>query len=158
MTAVAGAVLFSLAAFLWGRERGRKEEEKLKLLESLISFVTYTEEQITNFKTPLSRIYQDFSDAYLEKEGFVAILRKNGAESAVETLKGKICDSSYKDVSEFAKGLGAGYSEGQKKLCDTTLKRLEKAQKELKESLSERVRMYRLLPVLLAASVIILLI
>lgn len=158
MTAALGALLFALSAFIWGREKGRQEEEKILLLEALLSFVSYTEEQITNFKTPLSRIYLDFSDPGLERIGFIEALREKGAEAAVEALKGKIPDSSYKDALNFAGGLGKGYSEGQKKLCDITLKRLEVATSELKANLSERVRMYRLLPVLVAASLIILLI
>lgn len=158
MTAIAGALIFALSAFFWGREKARHEEEKILLLASLISFVAYTEEQITNFKTPLAGIYLDFSDPCLEKIGFIEALRKNGAEAAIEALKGKIPEGSYKDALAFAGGLGRGYSEGQKKLCDITLKRLEKTVEELKADLSERVRMYRLLPVLVAASVIILLI
>jgi hypothetical protein len=81
-----------------------------------------------------------------------------GVEKATEVLRGKISESAYKDVKVFSKGLGGGYSEGQKKLCEITQKRLEKVLKDQKSSLAERVRMYRLLPVLIAASVIILLI
>ena len=155
---VLGAILCSLAAFFWGRERGRLEEEKILIIEGLIFFVTYTEEQITNFKTPLHRIYSDFCEPTLEKIGFISLLQNSGIEKAVEILNGRLSESSYKEVAAFAKGLGGGYSEGQKKLCEITEKRLEKMLKEQKASLSERVRMYRLLPVLIAASVIILLI
>ena len=158
MTKIFGALLFSIAAYFWGREKGRLEEEKILILEALISFVAYTEEEITNFKTPLFRIYSEFHDSCLDKIGFIPLLRSEGIEKAKDVLKGKISESSFKDVSAFAKGLGGGYSEGQKKLCEITLKRLEKSVKDLKVSLAERVRMYRLLPILISVSVIILLI
>ena len=158
MIKIFGALLFSLAAYFWGRERGRSEEEKILILEALIFFVDYTQEEITNFKTPLFRIYSDFDNPILQKIGFISLLRNEGVEKATEVLCGKISESAYKDVKVFAKGLGGGYSEGQKKLCEITQKRLEKVLKDQKSSLAERVRMYRLLPVLIAASVIILLI
>ena len=91
---VLGAILCSLAAFFWGRERGRLEEEKILILEGLISFIAYTEEQITNFKTPLYRIYSDFCEPTLEKIGFISLLQNSGIEKAVEILKGRLSESS----------------------------------------------------------------
>ena len=78
MTKIFGALLFSLAAYFWGRERGRSEEEKILILEALIFFVDYTQEEITNFKTPLFRIYSDFDNPILHKIGFISLLRNEG--------------------------------------------------------------------------------
>ncbi|MBE6588484.1 MAG: hypothetical protein E7647_08770 [Ruminococcaceae bacterium] len=158
MTAVPGALLLCAAAFLWGRERGRLEEEKLSLLLGFISFVEYTKEQITVFKTPLDRIFSDYCSKELEGMGFIKVLREKGATDAVKLLQGKIPEEAFLEGVQFCSLLGGGYTEGQKKLCEVTLARLEKTADELRALIPGRVRMYRLLPVLIAASVIILLI
>lgn len=158
MTGILGAIIIIAAAFIWGRERANKEEEKLAILEGLLRFILYVKEEIVSFKTPLARIVEVFSDDALEKSGFSLFLKNHGVVGAEQVLFGKIPKEAYGELSLFLKNLGGGYSEGQSALCDVVYSRLERSRDELSLTLSNRIRMYRLLPVLLAASVVILLI
>ena len=63
---ILGASFFVLSAFIWGRERGLMETEALRLTEGILEFIEYTEEQISTFRTPLLRIYDEFFNEALE--------------------------------------------------------------------------------------------
>lgn len=157
-TTMVGALFLTVAAFVWGRERCKREREKLLALEGLIAFVSYADEQISTFRTPLARIYNDFSNEYFEKSGFLLTMSEKGLESALEHLEGILPSEAMKEARIFASSLGGGFCEGQSALCKYTEKRLEQEATTLRDSLPERLKMYRLLPILFAASVIILLI
>ncbi len=158
MMTLVGAVFVAIASLLWGIDRAKKEKDRLAILLGAIAFVSYTEEQIRNFKTPLLGIFSGFTNDVLEMNGFCKTLVLEGAMPAVETLRDKLPKSAFCALESFAKELGGGYEKGQLSLCSITLKRLEKIAQEEEKSLPGKVRMYRLLPLLLSVSVIILLI
>lgn len=154
---LAGAAMIGTAALFIGREKSEKEVKRLRILEGLLSFISYTEEEIKNFKTPLSQIFEGFSNDVLLECGFILTLRSSGALEAVRYVLPYLSESAARELQSFARGLGGGYTEGQSALCEVTLARLSREAEEIRENLSERVRMYRLIPMLIAASVIILL-
>ncbi|MBQ4066105.1 MAG: hypothetical protein IJD22_00545 [Clostridia bacterium] len=153
-----GALLLLLCAALWGIERGRREKTALRIIAELVNFIEYTREQISNFRTPLLRIYSEYCCEARELEDFFSALRRNDTENAVGLLSERIPKSAYREASLFFSSLGGGYSEGQESLCIAAKARLERIGEEMRESLGEKLRMYRLLPLLLAASLVILLI
>lgn len=150
--------LFVCASALWtGYEKSRAEEKKLQILKGLADFCRYIGEEIRAYRTPLSKIYESFENDALREAGFIAALREKGFSFAAELLFGIVDGETQKELSHFAAALGGGDREGQSTLCAITLERLERARDASRESLSQRIRMYRLLPLLLGASVIILL-
>ena len=58
----------------------------------------------------------------------------------------------------FADRLGAGYEESQLALCTYTASSLEQSAAEQEQAMGEKLKLYRLLPALAAASAVILLI
>lgn len=155
---IVGALLFLMAAFLWGRERGKREAQTLYLAEGLYSLADYTQARINSFRTPLFRIFNDFSNGFLEECGFIKSLREEGIVFAVGSIADELPDEVREDVLSFAAGLGGGYCEEQVELCRYTKERLLCFIENAKNTLPARLRMYRLLPVLLASTLIILLI
>ena len=158
VTSLIGASMLFLSCLLWGIERGRRERERLLAIEGLMAFVSYTEEQISTFRTPLNKIYKDFSNKYLDRCGFTSLLSEKGLDVALGSLQRVLSAEVMAEAYSFAASLGGGYSEGQQSLCRYTLSRLEGEKQRLSEGLSEKIKMYRLLPILFAACIIILLI
>lgn len=158
MIKIIGAVLLCACSFFWGMEKSREAKSKLLYMEGLIEFVKYTGEQISLFKAPLPKIFESFSNEELKACGFTDALKTGGASVAVKTLKGNIPNDCYTEAENFAKALGNGYCEGQTELCRLTILHLSEHLEKLNESLPGKVRVYRMLPILLAASVVILLI
>ncbi len=145
-----------MCALLFGMEKSRREREKLKIAEGLLAFVVYVGRQIESFKTPLGRIYSDFYDEGLDALGFCSILQSEGLTDALKKIEDKIPEALAKEMYSFSKGIGAGYEKGQAELCSYTAKVIESSVKSIKEELGDKVRMYRLLPLLLVLSLVIL--
>jgi len=152
----AGATL--AAAISWGMEKCKAENREIGIIEGLCSLAEYAGEQIEIFRSPLGRIYSDFSNAALEREGFLNYLENGDAEGAIDTLKDKVGDEVLGITLSFLQSLGGGYEKGQSALCKSTASRLERILEDKNSLLSEKLKMYRLLPLLIAGSVIILLI
>lgn len=157
VSSISGGVVLVVCAFFYGLEKSRVETKKLEMTESMCAFVEYIGQQIETFRTPLQRIFEEFSDERLEKEGFLNILRERGLSASLTQIKEKLPREAFCEMERFSNSLGAGYEKGQAELCSYTVKRLEKTAFEGRERLAQRLRMYRLLPVLLALSLVILL-
>ena len=158
MTPLIGAACIFAVALIWGRDRVKKEEQRIAVLRGLLKFVTFVKDEIANFRTPLDKIFESFSVEALTETRFSEYLVKGDTDGAVDSLKGKIPDDALRELSVFLAELGGGYCEGQVALCDVFSKRLDTCTTELLSTFNDRTRMYRLLPLLIAASVIILLI
>lgn len=158
MMKIVGAIILCFCSFLWGIEKSKEAKMKLLCVEGLMEFVKFAGEQISVFKAPLPKIFEAFSNEELNACGFTDALKTEGAVAAVETLKGQIPIECYTEAESFARVLGNGYCEGQTELCRITVSHLNELYEKLRDGLPGRVRVYRMLPVLLAASVVILLI
>ena len=158
MATVMGAAFVFFCLLFWGNEKTKKEKKKLVVIEGLYSFVSYTSEQIKLFKAPLSHIYKSFTNEELENTGFLQCLCDNGWESACERISVYLTKETESDMKTFFQGIGAGYCESQISLCAMTLSCLERQIDSMRSTLPSKLKMYRVLPILLALSVIILLI
>lgn len=73
----AGALLlfifFAFAGFL----KGEKEKERLSECEAFLSAFEYIKNQIDYFLMPTKMIYKNYSNAVLEKKGFLPLLRSH---------------------------------------------------------------------------------
>ena len=156
-TAILGAVLLGAVSLWWGLEKSREEEKRLHILMGLAAFCRYVGEEIKAYRTPLFKIFSDFENDALSEAGFISLLRNEGITAAVSSLEGITDREVQRELLHFAGELGGGDTESQQTLCTLTLERLERALEEFRLSYTERKRMYKLLPLLLGASVIILL-
>lgn len=145
------------ASLWWGLEKVREEERRLLILRGLVSFCRFVGEEINAYRTPLLKIFSGFENEALFEAGFIPLLRKEGVALAVASLEGMVNRDIHRELSHFAAELGGGDTESQKTLCALTLERLERELESFGKAYAERLRMYKLLPLLLGASVIILL-
>lgn len=158
MLKLAGAVLVFVAASLYGRGLCEKTKKKLALLEALEDFISYIGESIETLRLPLGRIFEDYHNAFLEEIGFMELLRRDGLAVAICSIEKDLPPDIFDYMSSFSKTIGGGYAAEQTKLCVLTGQRLQKAWTDMGDQLPGRLKMYRLLPLLAAASVLILII
>ena len=158
MLKLAGAVLVFVAASLYGRGLCEKTKKKLALLEALEDFISYIGESIETLRLPLGRIFEDYHNAFLEEIGFMELLRRDGLAAAICSIEKDQPPEIFDYMSSFSKTIGGGYAAEQTKLCVLTTQRLQKAWTDMGDQLPGRLKMYRLLPLLAAASVLILII
>ena len=154
---LAGSAILLGAAFLWGCERTSKEKKKLSIIGELNSLVRYIESHIRNFRTPLFDIYEQYSSKELMKCGFIETMRADGFLAAVSKVEGILPVETVDHLKKFGKMIGNGYEKEQSELCLFLSEQLLAKEKKLYGELPKKVKMYRLLPVLLAVTVIILL-
>lgn len=156
MTRYIGGAILILCAFLWGRERCAAVKRCCEITAALASFVRYTGERISSFRDPLDVIFASYEDKCLEECGFLSTLRGNGATSAAALLKGLLREKDAAILSSFAAGIGGGYEESQLSLCKYTSAALEQSASEQESKMADKLKLYRLLPALAAASAVIL--
>lgn len=158
LTVFLGALIVLFASGYWGYDRCKREKEVLGFLQGLISLCDHTEMHIRLFRTPIYSIFEKFSDGYLENMGFMSYLRSGENEKALDQVRHLLCDRGYTVFCGFLLQIGSGYEEDQRALCTYTSEQLKVLERDIREKLPQKLRMYKLLPVLLACSVIILLI
>lgn len=158
LSAVLGALIVLSASGYWGYDRCKKEKEALCLFHGLISLCDYTEMHIRLFRTPIYDIYEKFSDEYLEGIGFMVSLRSGDVQKAMSAVDCCLNEKGSKVFEEFLSRIGSGYEEDQRALCRFTSDYLKAVEADARENLPQRLKMYKLLPVLIACSVIILMI
>ena len=158
MIKIAGGAILILCAVLWGRERCTALRKRCEITAALGAFVRYTGERIGSFRDPLDVIFAAYTDKCLEECGFLPVLRESGASAAAKTLSGTLSEKDARTLMSFADRLGAGYEESQLALCTYTASSLEQSAAEQEQAMGEKLKLYRLLPALAAASAVILLI
>ena len=157
MVSVIGGAVLVICAFYYGIEKSRAEKNSLLLIEALYSFVLHIGQQIETFRTPLPKIYEEYFNEHLEKEGFLQALCERDLFEALLTIRHKLPKDVFFQMESFSRSIGGGYEKEQTDLCGYTAKRLEESMLERRELLGSRLKMYRLLPLLLALCVVILL-
>ena len=85
------------------------------------------------------------------------MLRAEGFYEALLSIGDKLPRDVFSVLERLSRSIGAGYEKGQADLCAYTVERLKKKILERHERFASRMRMYRLLPLLLALSFVILL-
>lgn len=158
MIKIAGGVILILCAVLWGRECCAALRKRCEITAALGAFVRYTGERIGSFRDPLDVIFAAYSDKCLEECGFLPVLRESGALAAAKTLSASLTEKDARTFISFADRLGGGYEESQLALCTYTASSLEQSAAGQEQAMGEKLKLYRLLPALAAASAVILLI
>ena len=133
--------------------------ERLAQLEGFILLLRHIREQIAVFRTPTREILSGFQNEALRRAGFLAAAEERGFAAALYAVRDRLyldeCEEAA--LSEFAHGLGGGYTEEELARCDLCLGRLTAAAEERRAALPRLARLYRTLMVGGALAVIILL-
>ncbi len=158
MLKLAGAALVFTAAAFFGGNMCEKIKNKLALLEALGDLISYIGESIETFRLPLGRIFEDYQNTFLQEIGFLYILRRDGLAAAICSVEKDLLPEIFDQLCSFAGAIGGGYASEQAKLCAFTKERLCSASSDLRTQLPGRLKIYRMLPLLAAASVLLLII
>lgn len=156
MLKLAGAALVFVAAALYGRGLCEKIKRRLALLEAMEDLISYIGESIETLRQPLGRIFEDYQNTFLEKNGFTKILRREGLFAAVCSVQKDLPAEIFDCLSAFSRTIGGGYASEQTKLCILTGQRLQRVRDGMCAQLPGKMKVYRLMPLLAAASVLIL--
>lgn len=157
MIRLAGGSIVFICALLWGHGRSECLYRRQRLTAALAAFAEFCGERIASFREPLDTIFASFSNDELGKRGILQILRHDGAPAAMRAVMPELDESDAAVILDFSVKIGMGYGEAQKTLCDHTAAALRESARRQEEALADKTRIYRLLPPLAAASVIILL-
>ena len=156
MLKLAGGVLLLFSASVCGKNLCEKLRQRLSMVNALADLVTYIGENIETFRMPLPKIFETYENAYLAQIGFLSTARSDGLSAAIRNVKHILPPELYDRMCAFSSSIGGGYAPEQERLCSMTAVRLRQAGAEMQERQTEKIKMYRLLPLLTAASVLIL--
>ncbi|MBO4277258.1 MAG: hypothetical protein J5925_02525 [Clostridia bacterium] len=104
-----GAGILVLCAWICGFAAAKTEGEKLRAADALCGFVKRLERGISSARTPLKELFARESDEYLERAGFLPVLRSGGVtgelwESALAKLP--LGEEIYPQARAFGRELG----------------------------------------------------
>lgn len=135
----------------------RRESRRLRAFLRLVAFIRT---QIGGFHTPLEEIYRRFDDKDPEIAPFLASMRENGFEEAVNRLLPSLDlgDRTGSILREFAMGLGKSDAADQVKRCELCEAGLAEELKRAEDALPGKLKVCRALSVSIAVMTVILLI
>lgn len=134
-----GAFTVTAASYALGVLLARGEGERLRTLDSLISFFSYMRRRMSQERMPLYAIFSEFEDAHLEGKGFLPVLRSHKNTSKLlwpEAVKRLSADAEiHKELLRFGESLGSLTLDMQLKRIDSVISFLASAREDLRESL-----------------------
>ena len=132
----------------------RTERTRIALLASCISLIRHARRKIDLFETPTAELFLDFSDGF-EEETRRALVEKPLTEalSPVVTALG----TDGEPLAKFVCEIGSGYKDDAIRLCDYCLSILEDRQAAAVDRYGSQKKLYLILPLLFAVSLIVLL-
>lgn len=129
------------------------ENRYRQALSCAVAIVRHTERKIRLYGSPTEDILADF-----ETDRGQAILSVGGTfRDAVAPVLTPLTGQESKIFSEFIDKLGTGYKEDALRLCAYTLSCLEERMEIVEKEHPARVRLYTAIPILSAASLLVLL-
>ena len=156
MLKIAGCAVAVFCSAVWGYEKSKTVRFSVRMSESLRDLVKRIGDDIDVLCRPLDEIYSTYSDEILEGTGFLDDLRENGFLRALDTVSDTLPAEAMQILIPFAMRLGGGDRESETALCKRTVMLLTDLIDDKKEKLPEKMKMYRVLPLLCALSVVIL--
>ncbi len=76
MKLLGAAIIISVCCYI-GFSTAKSEADKAKTVDSVLNLLSYMKRRISAERTPVFDIFSSFSDEYLEKIGFLPILRSH---------------------------------------------------------------------------------
>ena len=134
--------------------------ERLAQLDGFLLLLRHVRERISCFHTPKGEILESFQNPALARSGLLAALG-GGDRAAALTATG---DRLYLDegeaaiLTEFADGLGTGFTREELARCDLAISRLEGAIAARREATPRAAKLYRTVVMCTAMALVIILI
>lgn len=156
MLKIIGAIIIISVGIFFSSKLCKEQTSKLSVASSLIDFTEHIRASIYTSRLPLDEIFSTFTAPALADCGFEYQLNQNGLNAALCTVSPTVSPRSMAVLENLASGLGGINTDIQLRLCEETVTVLREEYSKQKEFFSEKKKMYRALPILLAASVVIL--
>ena len=121
-----GVLLLVIGAVVFGREKIKKQEEKLLLLEELYRFIEQIKIEAECYLRPPSSSFKGFSSEFLSECGFLDDAKTLGVSKAYERLCERFLfsDEEKKILDRFFGLFGKSFIDGEIELMVTTLSKL----------------------------------
>ena len=153
--AIAGSAVLVLTSLSVGHAAVSSKNARIRHTHSLAELVHFIRSNIAFFLTPLDGLFASFTDDDLEKNGFCAILRRDGLDAALKSGALDMSPGTEKIMTQFASKLGKGLKDEEISLCDYTIERLTEEERRERDELDRCRDMYRFVPPLGAIFVIV---
>ncbi|MBO5671057.1 MAG: hypothetical protein J6S41_05865 [Clostridia bacterium] len=148
-------ILILIAAGIWcGLAVRRAERSRIALLASSVALIQHTRRKIDLFETPTAELFVDFSEGFDEKT------RRSLIEKPLTVALRPIIATLGSDgdaLEKFAREIGSGYKTDAMRLCDYCLAVMENRHAAAVGRYGTHKKLYIVLPLLFAFSVIVLL-
>lgn len=150
-----GAVSVVGAAFFYGRIMVRELRRKIKLLSSFLEFVIFISENIEYFLKPIPDIIAEYRGEYLVECGFIKEAVERGLDCAWSKISASVGGEAKEILHGYFTAVGSGYADEEKRLSEYTIERLGRILESERAAVADREKIYRTVPVMLAASVVL---
>ncbi len=154
MLRLMGAVLLMIAGVWLGLSIRRAERMRISMYSASAALIRHARRKIDLFETPICDLFSDFT------EGFDARTRRDLSEKPLEVALAPIVKTLGVDgivLERFAREIGSGYKTDAIRLCDYCLSVMEDGHAAAVSRYTSHKRLYIVLPLLLAVSVVVLL-
>ena len=156
MLKLLGALLILTSGIFCSRLICEKKKKRLKTINALIELLEHIRSSIQTARLPLNDIYELFNNDALESCGFNYILKTQGLQIALDSIKDIIGTNIYDAVIVTSAKLGGINISEQIGMCNYSINKLQNEHQKEREQFTEKQKLYKALPILCALSVIIL--
>ena len=155
-----GIFLIGISALVFSRERIKRREGRLMLLEEMLGFIECMRIEIGCYLRPISKISESYFSEPLLKIGFFDSVKKDGLyraylDSEIHLLP---TEQEKKLLRHFFSTVGKGYIQDELKLIETTADELSELLKAERAAMPKERKITLTLSGALSFAVIILLI
>lgn len=155
-----GAAAILSSAVLWSAAQKKRDEARLKRLESQIAFVRFIRDRIDRYLAPITEILRECDGEVLRG---VCIGCDESECVDVQALRVLLRSGEYYSdcgeiMDEFLSSLGSSYREGEIAGCDICLRELGAVYEKLERELPRERKGRCVLALCLAAGIVIILI
>lgn len=149
----AGIILF--LSVVTGVRLERCASLGIKVLEALCDLISDIAINIETFATPLDMITSEYRNSVLDAYPFGETLRRDGIVAAVNEHSLPLSYRVQLELEEYAHGAGLSYRDGELGRCELCRKRLGEYLDEEKREFERTRRLYRYLPPLAGAALVL---
>ena len=155
-----GVILIGFSMLVLSKERIKKRERRLLLLEETLAFIDFMRIEIGCYLRPISKISEGFSSPLLGGTGFFENIRKKGLYPAYLECESQILptEEEKKLLRRFFSTVGKGYIQDEIKLMSLTSEEFSRMLDKERAAMPKEKKITMTLSGALSFAVIILLI
>ena len=160
MLKAVGAFVILSSAVVWCTSQKKKDTDRLRRIESQITFVRFVRDRIDRYLAPITEILRDCDEAVLRG---ICIGCDEPECIDIEALRHLLHSGAYyadggEIMDSFLAALGSSYREGEIAGCDICLRELGSVHARLEKDLPRERKGRCVLALCLAAGIVIILI